>query len=89
MVRQYEMTIVFDPSLSSEKREEVQKKLLKGFKVTSELDMGSMDLEYQINHQTKGHFLRVNFEGEAVEMASLRETLKILEGILRYLIIKL
>jgi small subunit ribosomal protein S6 len=89
MVRSYEMTLVFDPSLSPEKREEIQKKLFKEFKISSTLDLGAMTLEYPIKKQSQGHFLRVNFEGQAEAMARLREALKIMEGLLRYLIIKL
>jgi len=89
MQRQYEITLVFDPTLSPEKREEIQKKLLKGIKVEKPEDMGAIDLEYKINKQTKGHFFRAQIEAEAVQIVALKSMLKITDGILRYLIIKI
>jgi ribosomal protein S6 len=89
MLRSYEMTLVFDPSLAPTVREEIQKKLFKDFKLTSTLDLGALNLEYAIKGKTQGHFLRVNLDGEATAMAALRDALKITEGLLRYLIIKL
>lgn len=89
MVRSYELTLVFDPSLSPEKREEIQKKLFKDLKVVSSDDLGALTLEYKIKHQTQGHFLRANLSAEPKAIVDMKNTLKITDGILRYLIIKL
>lgn len=88
MLRNYELTLVFSPQLSPEKREEIQKKLFKDLKVVSSDDLGAMDLEYKIQGQTKGHFLRANLSSLPEQIVKMKETLKITEGILRYLIIK-
>ncbi len=88
MSRQYELTLVFDPSLSSEKREEIQEKLLKRVKVESSDDLGALNLEYKIKSQTKGHFLRLKLFGEPDQIVEIKNNLKITDGILRYLIIK-
>ncbi len=87
MQRQYELTLVFSPQLSPEKREEIQKKLLKDMKVTLE-DLGALALAYPIAKQTRGHFVRAQIQVEPEEIVKMKEMLKITEGILRYLVIK-
>jgi small subunit ribosomal protein S6 len=88
MTRNYELTLVFSPVLDAPKREEIQKKLLKQMKAVNTEDLGSLDLAYPIKKQTRGYFVRLKLEAEPEEVVRMKETLKITEGILRYLIIK-
>lgn len=88
MQRQYELTLVFSPVLTPEKREEIQKKLLKEMKTVSSEDLGALDLAYPIKKQTRGYFVRLSLEAAPEEIVKMKETLKITDGVLRYLIIK-
>ncbi len=88
MKRQYELTLVFSPVLSPEKREEAKKKILGAAKIASSDDLGALDLAYPIKKQTKGYFLRLSFETAPEEILKMKENLKITDGILRYLLIK-
>ena len=88
MVRSYELTLVFSPTLDAPKREEIQKKLLKNVKAEKTEDLGALALAYPIKKQTHGYFYRVAASAEPEAIQKLKETLKITEGILRYLIIK-
>jgi small subunit ribosomal protein S6 len=88
MIRNYELTLVFSPVLDASKREEIQQKLLKGMKAVDTEDLGSLDLAYPIKKQTKGNFMRFHLEAAPEEIVKMKETFKITEGVLRYLIIK-
>ncbi len=88
MQRKYELTLVFNPTLSSEKREEIKKKVLGTVKSSSSEDLGALDLAYPIKKQAKGYFLRLSFESLPENTVKIKENLKITEGVLRYLLIK-
>jgi ribosomal protein S6 len=51
-------------------------------------DLGALDLAYPIKKQTKGNFMRFQLEAAPEEIVKMKETFKITEGVLRYLIIK-
>jgi small subunit ribosomal protein S6 len=88
MQRQYELTLVFSPVLDASKREEIQKKLLGGVKNEKSEDLGALDLAYPIKKQTKGYFVRFQFDAPADSILKMKEMLKMTEGVLRYLVIK-
>lgn len=88
MKNNYELTIVFSPELTAQKREELLAKIFKKTSLKTE-ELGVLPLAYPIKGKTQGHYVRCQFEAEPTFSEKLRQTIQLLEGILRYLLIRI
>lgn len=92
-MHKYELALVLNPTLEEEaKIAEVQKiqALLERFGGTIEKvdDWGKRKLAYEINKISEGFFSFTTFEAPASAPAEIESRLRIMESILRYLIIR-
>jgi len=92
-MHKYELALVLNPNLEEEaKIAEVQKiqALLERFGGTIEKvdDWGKRKLAYEINKLSEGFFSFTTFEAPASAPAEIESRLRIMESILRYLIIR-
>lgn len=93
MVREYEATFIFKPDLE----ENTHKALLERVKnivtdnngeIVEIDDWGSRKLAYEIKDYRTGYYYMMTFSGEADLLDELERNFKIIDGVLRYLIIK-
>lgn len=92
MKRRYELTVVFSPQLSSTdltKLEKSVKSLIEkaGGKVVKKDDWGTKKLAYAISKQTEGIFRHFVVELSSTGPAELDREFKLLQGILRHLLV--
>lgn len=92
-MRDYELTLVIDPDLTSENQKKLVTKIkkiitdLKG-KVATTKEWGKKELAYPIKKKTLGYyfFLETNLPEKAP--AEIEKKLKLEEGVMRYLLVK-
>jgi small subunit ribosomal protein S6 len=92
-LRNYELVIVFDPSLEEE---EIDKELSKNTSLiekekcaVSKVDRwGNRKLAYPIKGQENGYYIIVYFEGNSSVVSELDRVNKINDKILRHMIVK-
>ncbi|MEJ5307576.1 MAG: 30S ribosomal protein S6 [candidate division WOR-3 bacterium] len=89
----YEILIIYDPTLSQEVLEERISSFKKWVeelagKVESVEDKGIEKLTYEINKTTQGHFILINFNLDPLKVEELRREIKLDETIWRYMIKK-
>lgn len=92
-MRNYELVIVFDPSLEEE---EIDKELSKNTSLiekekcaVSKVDRwGNRKLAYPIKGQENGYYIIVYFEGNSSVVSELDRVNKINDKILRHMIVK-
>lgn len=90
-MRKYELILVLKTTLKESDRKKFLsnlKDLLKGFKVSSEEDMGQKALSYPIKKEVSGHFLALNFESENAVPQDFEKKLFSDDGVLRHLLLK-
>lgn len=89
----YELMIILKPMLTEDIRANVLSKVEevitknKG-KVTKQDVWGKRHLAYLINGNEEGYYVVFNFEMEKGQVAEVEETLKYMNDILRYLLVK-
>ena len=92
-ISHYEIMIILNPD-RSEQAQEMLKRLCEmvtsrqGVIQRSE-DCGRRKLAYEIQGQFKGHYILVNFDGDAELVDFLRASFKYNDAIMRYLILKI
>lgn len=89
----YEILIIYDPTLSQEVLEERISSFKKWVeelsgKVENVEDKGVEKLTYEINKTTQGHFILINFDLDPLKVEELRREIKLDETIWRYMIKK-
>ncbi|MDD4717563.1 MAG: 30S ribosomal protein S6 [Eubacteriales bacterium] len=93
MSRRYEVVYVLSPALGEEGIASTNEKIKNLIETMAKLagvdEWGKKSLAYEINDQRDGFYYLANFEAEADFPAELERVLKITEGVLRYLVIKL
>lgn len=93
MSRKYECVIVLSPTLGEDGITATLEKIKKLFENTATLtdiaDWGKKVLAYEIENQKVGFYYLLNFEAEADFPAELERILKITDGVLRYLVVRL
>ncbi|MEO0234106.1 MAG: 30S ribosomal protein S6 [candidate division WOR-3 bacterium] len=89
----YEILIIYDPTLSKEVLEERISSFKKWIeelagKVENVEDKGIEKLTYEINKTAQGHFILINFNLDPLKVEELRREIKLDETIWRYMIKK-
>ena len=89
----YELALVLSPTLEEEARTaEIQKvqELLTRFGGTIEKvdDWGKRRLAYEIQKQNEGFYSFITFEAESTAPAEIESRVRIMENVLRYLIVR-
>ena len=92
-MNKYEVTVILGAKLEDEARAEVLERI-KGYitryngTVGEIEEWGKRKLAYEIQHQTEGFYYLINFEGDQTTPNGLESELRILEPVLRYLVVK-
>lgn len=89
----YETMLVLDPEMSTEQRDGVVEKLKqfigdRGAEVLTVKEWGINTLAYEIKKKNKGFYLLLYLKGDASLVAEMEKTLRLMEEVLRYLIIR-
>lgn len=89
----YEIMTILDPTLTEKELEKTQSEIKDslaehGFEIVSEDIWGVRDLAYKIKSFTKGFYTVQLFTGEPAGMPGLKSDLRIQNGLVRHLIIK-
>lgn len=93
MVRLYETTFILKPDLEEEVRDELVERIQKiitdnqGEIVETEI-WGNKNLAYEINDYRTGFYTLISFKGEAEVVEELERNYKIIDNVLRSLVIK-
>jgi len=92
-VTPYETIFIVHPDQGGKVKEYTDrfKKIIEGLDGTvSHVDeWGLMDLAYRIEKQAKGHYVLVRYQSSARAVEELERNLKLSDGILRYLTVRL
>ena len=92
-MNKYEVTVILSAKLEEEARAEVVEKI-KGYitryngTVGEIEEWGKKKLAYEIQRQSEGFYYLINFEGDQTTPNGLEAELRILEPVLRYLVVK-
>ncbi len=92
-MNKYEVTVILGAKLEDEARAEVLERI-KGYitryngTVGEIEEWGKRKLAYEIQRQTEGFYYIINFEGDQTTPNGLESELRILEPVLRYLVVK-
>ena len=93
MMKDYELTLVFDPDLSSADQKKLIEKIKKTIeenkgKVEKEEEWGKKELAYPINKKKNGTYLYLTLKVSPEGLPKIDKKLKIEEGVMRFLIIR-
>ncbi|MDI3548550.1 MAG: small subunit ribosomal protein [Halanaerobiales bacterium] len=93
MVRDYETTFILRPDLEEETREALIERIKNIVTDNNgeivEVDIwGDRKLAYEINDFRSGYYIVMNFKGEADLVNELERNFKIIDNVLRYLIVR-
>lgn len=87
MRRQYELMVVFAPTVEEKKLEDGVKKLVgEGAAVGEVKVLGKKPLAYPINKQTEGVYVLVTVSAEALHVSDIEKRMKVGTDVLRYLL---
>jgi small subunit ribosomal protein S6 len=89
----YETMLVLDPEMSKEQIDGLVEKLKqflgdRGAEVLKVEEWGVNALAYEIKKKDKGYYLLLYFNGDVALVAEMEKTLRLMEEVLRYLIVK-
>lgn len=92
-MNKYEIAVVISSLLSDEERAAVLEQVKgyivrRGGTVTDVADWGKKKLAYEIKKQAEGYFYFVNVDAEPTMSPELEKDLRIMENLLRYLIVR-
>ncbi len=90
--RDYEAMIVIDPKLEEESRNEVLDRIKNLIEENGSLDKlnewGVRRLAYEVNDISEGYYLLIDFKATPEFPSELERVMKIMDSVLRYLVIK-
>jgi small subunit ribosomal protein S6 len=92
-MRDYELTLVVDPDLTSEKQKKLITKIkkivtdLQG-KVDKTDDWGRKDLAYPIKKKNAGYYFLLAVKLPEAGLMEIEKKLRLEEGVMRYLLVK-
>ena len=91
-MNKYELMYILVNTLSDEEKdgmiEKVNALITKNGGVVESVDkIGSKKLAYEINKKHDGYYVLVNFEADSSVPAAITNTLRITEGVLRYIVV--
>ncbi|MBQ4383586.1 MAG: 30S ribosomal protein S6 [Firmicutes bacterium] len=92
-MNKYEVALIISPVLSDEEKNAVVENVKgyierRGGTVTNVDDWGKRRLAYEINKQTEGTYCFIYVDAEPTMSVALEQDLRIMENLLRYLIIR-
>lgn len=92
VIRDYEAMIVIDPRLEEEARNEEIERIKKLIEENGTLDKvnewGMRRLAYEINDLAEGYYILIDFKANPEFPSELERVMKIMDSVLRYLVIK-
>ncbi len=92
MTRKYELMYILNPALGEEAINAITEKIQALIESSATIDQvdawGRRKLAYEIDDQREGHYMLVNFSSDVEFPKELERVLKITEGVLRYLVVR-
>jgi small subunit ribosomal protein S6 len=89
----YDLMLLLDPNVPEDRRsavvDEVESMISAGGEVVASQDWGSRRLAYEIDHRADAGYHLFQFNGENALLERLRHSLRIMDGVLRFRIIRL
>ncbi|ACV68382.1 30S ribosomal protein S6 [Desulfohalobium retbaense] len=94
MVNKYEALLLFHPEVGTDGRRETLDKFAgvinsQGGQIVEEDDWGKRTLAYPIQKVTRGHYVRLEFALEGTAVTELERRIRITDGIMKFLTVKL
>jgi small subunit ribosomal protein S6 len=93
MARLYDLMLLVDPTAPEERQSavlsEVEQMVSSGGVVQESQDWGTRRLAYEIDHRAEAEYRLWQFEGDPDLLERLNQRLRIMDGVLRYRIIRL
>ena len=92
MARLYDLMLLVDPTAPEERQSAVLsevEQLLSGGEVQGTHDWGTRRLAYEIDHRVEADYRLWQFEGDPALLERLNQRLRIMDGVLRFRIIRL
>ena len=93
-MNKYELCIVLKGNLEDEQRNQEIEKVkgyiarFKGTVVEPIEEWGKRKFAYTINHMTEGYYYFIKFDGEKTTPIELENSVRIMENVVRFLIVK-
>lgn len=93
-MNKYELCLVLNAKLNDEERTEALDKVKAyitrfGGAASEEIEeWGKRKLAYEINHMKEAYYYFIPFEGESTTPSQLEEHIRIMEPVLRFLVVK-
>lgn len=93
-MRDYEMVVIISPELTDDETAVTLDKISqfitdRGGTVTEVNQWGRRKLAYPIEHHVEGHYVLAQFQMEPQMTAQLEASLRLTEGILRHLLVRM
>jgi small subunit ribosomal protein S6 len=91
MARAYDLMLLVDPAASEERRDAAISEVesLIGSTLIESYDWGQRRLAYEIDHRPEAEYRLYQFNGDNALLERLNQRLRILDGVLRFRIIKI
>jgi small subunit ribosomal protein S6 len=93
MAKLYDLMLLVDPNVpdarQAEVAQEVQSMIESGGNLVGAHDWGDRRLAYEMDHRPEAHYHLFQFESENALLERLQHSLKIMDGVLRFRIIRL
>ena len=91
-MNKYEAVIMFYPEVEEEKRnasfERLKKVIEKDGKINNVYEWGMKKLAYEIDYKNEAYYIFVEFETKAEDIAEINRVAKIMDPVMRQMIIK-
>lgn len=92
-MNKYEVTVILSAKLDDEARtaalEKIKEYITRYNGTVGEIDeWGKKRLAYDIQHQNEGYYYIINFEGDKETPNELESQIRIMEPVLRYLVVR-
>ncbi len=93
MAHLYDLMLLVDPNVPEDRQsavvDEVESMISSGGEVVASQDWGSRRLAYEIDHRADAGYHLFQFNGDNTLLERLRHSLRIMDGVLRFRIIRL
>jgi small subunit ribosomal protein S6 len=93
MARPYDLMVLLDPTAPEERRDaaisEIESLIASGGEMIESYDWGQRRLAYEIDHRPEAEYRLYQFNGDNALLERLNQRLRILDGVLRFRIIKI
>ncbi|NLV47600.1 MAG: 30S ribosomal protein S6 [Clostridiaceae bacterium] len=92
VTRKYETMYILNPSIGEETIQATMEKIQTLFESSATIDKvdvwGKRRLAYEIDDQTEGYYVLINFSSDPEFPKELERVFKITEGVLRYMVVR-